>query len=238
MKRNSDQIYEIDLEQARSISSLIADKLSDAIRQGALKPGERLIQSDLAKKFSVSRVAIRDALQNLVSRGLAKNIPKKGIIVRELSIETIDSIYNVRCVLESYASKVACNLITDDDLILIEKAYDEFSEAVKSKKKNLVEFDWGFHRSIYSKCQNEVLIEIIDILWSRLWQIRSLIELVKTDTNWFENLVTNSFDIHMKIIKAIEMKDTDMVEKLVKEMIESAKEQLLAELVDVELDMK
>lgn len=233
MKRNGDHIYKLDMNQAKSISSLIADKLSDAIRHGVLKPGERLIQTDLAQKFGVSRVAIRDALQNLVSRGLARNIAKKGIIVRELSVETIDNIYNVRCVLESYASKIACNFITDDDLILIKKAYDDFDEALKSKEENLVEFDWGFHRSIYSKCKNEVLIEIIDILWSRLWQIRSLIELVNKDTNWFENLIVNSFNIHMKIIKAIEMKETERVEKLVKEMIERAKEKILAELVDV-----
>jgi DNA-binding GntR family transcriptional regulator len=226
------------MNQARNISTLIADKLSEAIRQGVMKPGERLIQTDLATKFGVSRVAIRDALQNLVARGLAKSIPKNGIIVRELSVETIDNIYNVRCVLESYASKVACNFITVDDLYVIKKSYDAFYEALKSKKKNLVEFDWQFHKSIYSKCQNEVLIEIIDILWSRLWQIRSLLELVKRDTSWFKNLIANSFSIHMKIIKAIEKKETDMVEKLVKEMIENAKEQILKEFVDVELDVK
>lgn len=238
MIKNNDYIYKIDMNQARNISSLIADKLSEAIQQGVIKPGERLIQTDLAEKFGVSRVAIRDALQNLVARGLATNIPKKGIIARELSVETIDNIYNVRCVLESYASKVACNFITVDDLNVIKELYDDFYEALKSKKKNLVEFDWRFHRSIYSKCRNEVLIEIIDILWSRLWQIRSLLELVKTDIYWFENLIANSFDIHMKIIKAIEEKDSNTVEKLVKEMIESAKEQILKELVGVKLDEK
>ena len=236
--KNNNYIYEIDMNQARNISTLIADKLSEAIRQGVMKPGERLIQTDLATKFGVSRVAIRDALQNLVARGLAKSIPKNGIIVRELSVETIDNIYNVRCVLESYASKVACNFITVDDLYVIKESYNAFYEALKSKKKNLVEFDWQFHKSIYSKCQNEVLIEIIDILWSRLWQIRSLLELVKRDTSWFKDLITNSFSIHMKIIKAIEKKETDMVEKLVKEMIENAKEQILKEFVDVELDVK
>jgi DNA-binding GntR family transcriptional regulator len=236
--KNNNYIYEIDMNQARNISTLIADKLSEAIRQGVMKPGERLIQTDLATKFGVSRVAIRDALQNLVARGLAKSIPKNGIIVRELSVETIDNIYNVRCVLESYASKVACNFITVDDLYVIKESYNAFYEALKSKKKNLVEFDWQFHKSIYSKCQNEVLIEIIDILWSRLWQIRSLLELVKRDTSWFKNLIANSFSIHMKIIKAIEKKETDMVEKLVKEMIENAKEQILKEFVDVELDVK
>jgi DNA-binding GntR family transcriptional regulator len=236
--KNNNYIYEIDMNQARNISTLIADKLSEAIRQGVMKPGERLIQTDLATKFGVSRVAIRDALQNLVARGLAKSIPKNGIIVRELSVETIDNIYNVRCVLESYASKVACNFITVDDLYIIKESYDAYYEAFKSKKKNLVEFDWQFHKSIYGKCQNEVLIEIIDILWSRLWQIRSLLELVKRDTSWFKNLIANSFSIHMKIIKAIEKKETDMVEKLVKEMIENAKEQILKEFVDVELDVK
>jgi DNA-binding GntR family transcriptional regulator len=235
---NNNYIYEIDMNQARNISTLIADKLSEAIQQGVMKPGERLIQTDLATKFGVSRVAIRDALQNLVARGLAKSIPKNGIIVRELSVETIDNIYNVRCVLESYASKVACNFITVDDLYIIKESYDAYYEAFKSKKKNLVEFDWQFHKSIYGKCQNEVLIEIIDILWSRLWQIRSLLELVKRDTSWFKNLIANSFSIHMKIIKAIEKKETDMVEKLVKEMIENAKEQILKEFVDVELDVK
>ena len=236
--KNNNYIYEIDMNQARNISTLIADKLSEAIRQGVMKPGERLIQTDLATKFGVSRVAIRDALQNLVARGLAKSIPKNGIIVRELSVETIDNIYNVRCVLESYASKVACNFITVDDLYVIKESYNAFYEALKSKKKNLVEFDWQFHKSIYSKCQNEVLIEIIDILWSRLWQIRSLLELVKRDTSWFKDLIANSFSIHMKIIKAIEKKETDMVEKLVKDMIENAKEQILKEFVDVELDVK
>ena len=73
--------FDLDLKVVKNLSDVIADRLGELIQTGSLRPGEHLVQTVLAEGFGVSRVAVRDALQELRRRGLAVNVPMKGTIV-------------------------------------------------------------------------------------------------------------------------------------------------------------
>jgi DNA-binding GntR family transcriptional regulator len=85
----SDRQFDVYPDKVKSLSTAIADRLAEMIHAGALKPGEHLVQTGLAERFGVSRVAVRDALAQLRQRGLAVNVPRKGTIVRPLSCKTV-----------------------------------------------------------------------------------------------------------------------------------------------------
>jgi DNA-binding GntR family transcriptional regulator len=71
--------FDVYPDGVKSLSTAISGQLAEMIHAGALKPGVHLVQTDLAERFGVSRVAVRDALAQLRQRGLAVNVPRKGM---------------------------------------------------------------------------------------------------------------------------------------------------------------
>ena len=131
MKEND---FDLDLKVVKNLSDVIADRLGELIQTGSLRPGEHLVQTVLAEKFGVSRVAVRDALQELKRRGLAVNGPMKGTIVRPVSYKTIYDLFAVRRVIESLAIREACANMTKEGLNQIGTIINE------QEFKNLVIF--------------------------------------------------------------------------------------------------
>ena len=99
--------FELNLNEVKNLSAVIADRLAELIQTGSLQPDEHLVQTVLAEKFGVSRVAVRDALQELRHRGLAVNVPMKGTIVKPVSYKTIYDLFAVRKTVESLADREA-----------------------------------------------------------------------------------------------------------------------------------
>ncbi|MEM7341537.1 MAG: GntR family transcriptional regulator [Actinomycetota bacterium] len=89
--------------QHSDLGSAVTVSLRNAIMTGALAPGERLVESELATRFDVSRGPIRDALSELERSGLVEVQPRKGSFVRRLGADDIDEVYTFRCALECMA---------------------------------------------------------------------------------------------------------------------------------------
>lgn len=96
----------------QSTAEHIAEELRSAILSGRLKPGTQLGEVDLAETFEVSRGPVREALQRLVSEGLAEALLNRGVFVIELSVDDIIDVYQTRGVIELGA----LNLIMANDL--------------------------------------------------------------------------------------------------------------------------
>lgn len=217
--------FDLDLGDVRNLSTVIADRLAEMIQTGVLKPGEHLVQTELARQFSVSRVAVRDALGQLRQRGLAVNVPRKGSIVRPLSAKTVRDLFAVRRVVEGLAAREACPNLTDEDLECLERVIDEqVALAQDLDIAQLIEKDWDFHRTIYDRCDNEPLKEIIAGLWSRTRQARGLAQL---EVAWGQEWGSKSAARHRRILQALRERDADEVERLIVETIALAEEELV-----------
>src|SRR5262245_19267788 len=94
---------QLDEIQAKSRREHVLDQLRDAILDGELKPGDSLIESDLATALKVSRAPLREALQILTVEGLVENIPYHGSTVRLLTPKDIEELYSLRGALEAFA---------------------------------------------------------------------------------------------------------------------------------------
>ena len=229
-KSSSRDALDFQIDEVKNLSTTIADRLSEMIKEGQLRPGERLVQVDLANNFGVSRVAIRDALQHLRQRGLVINVQWKGTIVRPVSCKTVEDLFNVRAAVESLATVEACSKMTKKDITALHGIIDEQVELVRSSDfKSLIPKDWDFHRTIYNRCDNELLKDIIVGLWERMHQARSL---AQANREWGQSWGQNSIARHRALLECLEKGNCQDSGEIMRETIHLAAEGLLKGLRD------
>jgi DNA-binding GntR family transcriptional regulator len=116
-------------EEEVTALNLVLAAVRNAILSGAIEPGERLRQEELAEVFETSRIPVREALRALEYEGLVTSEPHRGFTVTSLDADHVDEIYELRILLESQAVRLAVPLLTDEDLREIETLYRRMSEA-------------------------------------------------------------------------------------------------------------
>lgn len=117
----------------KPISLKVYEKLKSDIINNKLKPGEKLIECDIAADLKVSRTPIREALKQLEQEGFVTYFPRRGSIVSKISIEEAMEIYEVREYLESLSIKLICTSISRKDIKLLEKIVKEMEESIEKK---------------------------------------------------------------------------------------------------------
>ena len=82
------------------------DQLFQAIERSEIKPGDRLLETDLAALFGVSRTPVREAIRRLEAEGVVEHKPRVGAVVRTLGQQEIIELYEMRIVLEKTAATI------------------------------------------------------------------------------------------------------------------------------------
>ena len=142
------------------------DKLLTAIETGQIDPGTRLLETELAIKFGVSRTPIREAIRKLESEGIVRHMPRVGAVVRKLGQQEIVELYEMRIVLESTAAEMAAQHASvaeidtlaalNDDMVTT----DDFIEVAQINRQ--------FHLCIVDAARNQFLIHCYNDLSNTL----------------------------------------------------------------------
>ena len=122
-------------ERARHVTTqdLVIASLRIAILTGALGPGERLRQEDLAQRFRASRIPIREALRALEYEGLVVSEPNRGSRVVDLDPVDIEEVYDLRILLESKAIRLTAPLLDEHDFERIAASKAHFCRKIDSR---------------------------------------------------------------------------------------------------------
>ena len=196
-------------------------KIRDAILRGEYRAGERLIEADLISKYEASRTIVREALRNLNATGLLKYIPKKGHSVRKFSLEEIQNTYDLICLMEGYACKIATPLFKKQDISKLKKIQEQIKDAVKTNDyKNYRELNSVFHGTFVNLTGNNVLKEEITTLRTRINTYRYLPLMIP-------GALENYTKDHEMIIKYVVMKDPRKVKSAMQKHIERVKKYLI-----------
>ena len=152
--------FEIRMDEYLPLRDVVFNTLRQAILKGELKPGERLMEIQLANKLGVSRTPVREAIRKLELEGLVLMIPRKGAEVAEITRQDMEDVLEVRTALEELAVKDACDHITDAQLSELKKASNEFKKALLEGKDlvTCADADMHFHNVILSATNNRRLI--------------------------------------------------------------------------------
>ena len=147
--------------ETSTVASQVQRRLEHAIFTGELRPGERLIEIDLADALQVSRASLREALRLLESKGLVVTTHRRGCFVIDLSDSDVREIYRIRLLLEGYAIRRAAS---DPNLDLLDRL-DGLIVRIQVAAQDLdyfaiVDLDLEFHREICASADNLRLLDM------------------------------------------------------------------------------
>jgi DNA-binding GntR family transcriptional regulator len=200
----------------------VLDALRDAIVQGDLRPGQPIIETELAAQLGVSRAPIREALQILNSEGLLETIPYHGTTVRRLTRVDIEELYSLRSVLEAFAVRriIACG--EPEDVDHLKQLFDAMLEmADRDDLKSLNDGDRAFHNALIELSRHSLLMTTWNQVALRVRQVMALLNERNTD---LRQIAYN----HLPIIQAIAERDEQRAVTLIEQHI-AATGELIAE---------
>ena len=161
------------LRRATTTPDLIAETIREEILLGALAPGQPLRQEELAERFGVSRLPVRDALFRLEAQGLVHVYPNRGAFVISLSADEVREVYEMRVLLEGDIVERAVPRMIAEHWRRIDAAH---AESVRSASgAEWVEGDWAFHRALYEPAERPrqlAAIEQLRATVARYWTVR------------------------------------------------------------------
>ena len=140
----------IRLDSYQPLREVVCETLRDAVRRGVLKPGERLMEIQLAEELGVSRTPVREAIRKLEMEGYVIMMPRRGTYIADLSIRDINEVFEIRTSLESLASGLAAERITEDELEKLQRLLVQIGTHIKSgDMESIVRTDTEFHDLLY-----------------------------------------------------------------------------------------
>ena len=155
------------------LRDVVFNTLREAILKGELKPGERLMELQLAAKLGVSRTPIREAIRMLEQEGLAVTIPRKGAEVAKMTEKDMEDVLQIREALDELAAKIACEQISEEQLEELVATMHEFEESTKTDNvKKIAEADVKFHDIIYQSTGNPKLVNMLNNLREQMYRYR------------------------------------------------------------------
>lgn len=200
------------------LRDVVFQTLRTAILKGDLKPGERLMELQLASKLGVSRTPIREAIRMLEQEGLARTIPRKGAEVAGMTEKDMEDVLQIRCVLEELAARLSCQNITDEEMRELKIAMVAFEE--KTREGNVVELakaDVTFHDIIYRAADNPKLLVLLNNLREQMYRYRT--EYMKDD-----RIHPVLIREHKEMVKALESRDQELVAREVRQHLRNQEE--------------
>lgn len=167
------KLSKINLNDYKPLREIIFNNIREAIILGELKPGERLMEVQLAEKMGVSRTPIREAIRKLELEGLVVMVPRKGAYVADLTKKDIIDVLEVRAVLDGLATQLAAERISDAELKELAKITEQFTTCVeKNNLQGIVKKDIEFHDIIYKASGNDKLIHINNNVQEMIYRFR------------------------------------------------------------------
>jgi DNA-binding GntR family transcriptional regulator len=182
----------------------VADQLRDEILDGRLPAGSRLVETELAERFGVSRGPIRDALAELARSGLAVDLPRRGTFVPSLTEDDLAEVYEIRRAIEEAAVRLAIERGSEADIAAMYAALDETERTYAAGDLAAAwEADMAFHRSYCRMSGNGRLLTLFDELASQTVLLMRTALATHASLGW-----TPPVDFHRHIADRVRARDS------------------------------
>lgn len=155
------------------LRDVVFNTLRQAILTGELKPGERLMEIHLANKLGVSRTPIREAIRKLELEGLVTMIPRRGAEVAQITEKSLQDVLEVRRSMDALCAELACERISDEDILELEKACEAFESAIGTGNiREIAAADVALHDIIVRATGNTRLVQLVNNLAEQMYRYR------------------------------------------------------------------
>jgi DNA-binding GntR family transcriptional regulator len=162
-------LNELSPVQLTTLSDEVANRLRNAIRTGEFPLGSRLVERDLAERLGVSRIPVREAIQQLVEEGLVQKTPHRGTFVHSPSLSEIEEISSLRVLLECFViERVIANWQAEHEMRLRQIVSTMRRAASENDIQGLFEQDYRFHNALWEIADHSLLLEVVSGLRARI----------------------------------------------------------------------
>jgi GntR family transcriptional regulator of gluconate operon len=186
----------------QTLGRTILDTVREAIITGQLKPGQPLVQSQIAGELGVSRAPLREALHKLEEEGLVINVPYKGTIVAPLSKRDIEELRSLRTVIERFAARLAIEQLTDDSLSEVEEIFSRMKDAAdRGDPRAFTLEDLAIHTKICELSGHALLLEVWQIYAARFRRVLSFRAVFNRDLH-------DVLNMHVPLLEALRNRDS------------------------------
>jgi len=184
--------------------------LKQELLSGEIKGGQRLIIADIAKKYNVSPMPVREAIKRLQQESWVDVLPHIGAVAKTTDIATFKDIVEVRTHLEVLATVTATQKITARALHKLEKLVEKMEKNIGSTTMHkFMVLDRKFHFALYENSPNAFLVETVASLWDRT----SVSQFIFA---WDSLRAVESLTEHKAILDAVSRKDVDVAGELMR----------------------
>jgi len=144
----------------RTVKEALVDSLRDEIIQGDLVPGQKLRLEEIAARFEVSTMPVREALRDLEAEGLVTIFPHRGAVVTQLSPADLQDIYEIRGTLEALGARLAVPHMTEAVIAELTAIIEEMDSHI-DEVVNLVKLNHRFHSVLYAPSDRKHLCDLV-----------------------------------------------------------------------------
>lgn len=215
------RLIPVNLDEYKPLRDIVFDSMREAIIAQILRPGERLMEVQLAEEMGVSRTPVREAIRKLELEGFAIIVPRKGAYVASISINDVHELYEIRAALETLACGLAAERATQEEIEEMEKFLIQESSFVGSSNVfDTVNADVGLHDLICKASRNERLLNTLNNLREQIYRTRAA-------SISLPGRKKKSLEEHRHIVEAISSRDLELAQKLMQAHVEYAEESMI-----------
>lgn len=212
-----------DIQNHRPLREMVYEELKMQILTGAIVPGTRMMEVELAKEIGVSRTPIREAIRKLEKEGLVTIEPRRGAYASQISTEDMVEILEVRQNMEGLAAFFAASRMAPEQMNELQEVSAKYNSAVQAgNMEDMIKHDTRFHRIIVESCNNKVLVQMIEQLQEMVLRFRYI---------YYDNFrrAENMPEEHQLILDAIQSGDAEAARTAADVHIDRLKELVIRE---------
>jgi len=215
------RLFPVTLDNYKPLREIVFETLREAIINATLKPGERLMEIQMAEEMGVSRTPVREAIRKLELEGFVVMIPRKGAYVAGISMKDIADVFEIRTAMEGLAAGLAAERITEEEMESLERILVKIGEYVQNNDlEKLIEADTEFHEILFKASRNERLVQIVS-------NLREQIQRFRTASLSTPGRMKYALEEHKKIVEAVSERNVELAQALAREHIENAENSML-----------
>lgn len=200
----------------------VRDMMRNEILDGTLQPGERLKIVEIAARFGISPIPVREAMRLLAGEGLIEMIAHRGAVVREVDRDFIIDVFDIRAALEGMLAERAVERLKPGQMKVIAQAADGYVKAARQGDlRVMMDHNTAFHREIYLVGNNPDAMRMVDNGWALVRALRLRIGMA-------QDRVALNIEQHAAIVAALEVRDQVAIAAAVREHCITGRDDLLA----------
>ena len=194
-----------------SISEDLVDYLKQQILAGELNPGDRIVETKLARELGISQTPVREALRQLQGEGIITIIPNKGPMVCSLEMKDVFEIYSIRSMLEGLAIRLATQTASDEEIEALERFYNRMKDKVYDDDvpvSYLLDDSFRIHDTIIKLSKHSRL----NMMYKSLaFQIALVNRILGSKSSKMKEI-----EEHWELIEALKKRDPDTAEEVMR----------------------